>query len=151
ELTRGESSQEEERALGASLIVPVTSIQPTRLWIAFRSSRRTGSFSRSGLGEFRSRRIRTSPQEQERFPGNGGTHLAVRGSGGPGLGERYQQPRPAVHERREILARSGRRRHRTRPFPPAARGRLGQPRLPLRHGYDERPNPEVCYELRYPN
>jgi hypothetical protein len=40
------------------------------------------------------------------------------------------------------------RRNRTWPFPPTARGRFGQPRLPLRHGYDERPNPEICYELR---
>ena len=40
------------------------------------------------------------PREQGRHAGHGRPHRAVRGPAGPGLGQRHEQPRPAVHERR---------------------------------------------------
>ena len=76
-----------------------------------------------GSGECRARRVRASAAEQGRYAGHGRPDRAVRGPAGPGLGERHQQPRPAVHERRQVPARRGRRGHRSRPLPPATRDR----------------------------
>ena len=98
-----------------------------------------------GSGECRARRVRASPAQQGRYTGHGRPHRAVRGPAGPGLGQCHEQPRPAVHERGEVPARPGRGGHRARPLPPAAWDGVGQPRLPVRRGYDERPDPEVCY------
>ena len=58
-----------------------------------------------GRRECRARRVRASSAEQGRYTGHGRPHRAVRGPAGPGLGQCHEQPRPAIHERREVPAR----------------------------------------------